>query len=150
MEPTESLESQAQIYMRITPRILDALLAKAVFDMDECRQWRPVNYGSAGGPAFLKNCEHQIGKCYSHIEIQMIHGLIGGPPSFTVNGRDCIELIRGMDKLGFRTVVVVEDGRSAAFTAKRGEIDGHLVEDSTIERAVALSAAHALGLEVML
>lgn len=144
------LEIVAAPRIRVTPRILDALLAKAVFDMDECRQWRPVNYGSAGGPAFLKNCAHELGKCYSHIEIQMMHGLIGGPPSFTTNGRDCVELIRGMDKLGFRTVVVVEDSRSAAFTARVGEVEGHLVEDTTIERAVALSAAHALGLEVEL
>lgn len=35
---------------------LDAIIAEKVMGLEPCDNWRPINLGSAGGPAMMKEC----------------------------------------------------------------------------------------------
>ena len=64
--------------------LLNEWVAKADGYEGSCDAWKKTNFGSAGGPAFVKyDCKHK--KCYPKDTIGSIHGKMGGCPEFSTN-----------------------------------------------------------------
>lgn len=48
----------------LTDEQLDRTCAHEVKGLTPCDGWTPINFGSAGGPALQKTCDHAPGTCY--------------------------------------------------------------------------------------
>ena len=61
---------------------LDRACAHEVNGLVPCDRWKPINFGSAGGPALQKMCDHAPNTCYSSVETGSMLGRIGGVPPY--------------------------------------------------------------------
>ena len=68
-------------------RTKDALVEETVFGRVPCLGWKPFNFGSAGGLALRKDCDHDLDRCYPVIETSAggYKDGIGGPPRYTAS-----------------------------------------------------------------
>lgn len=64
-------------------RELDELIAQKVMGMVPCDQWETFNFGSAGGPALAKRCDHPSDTCYPTTVLSSVAGPVGGCPAFS-------------------------------------------------------------------
>jgi len=62
---------------------LDKWVANIVFHKEPCALWKLQNFGSAGGPVYLKQCQHEADSCYPSQPRATIHGLLGGVPRYS-------------------------------------------------------------------
>ena len=80
-------------------RELDLLVAEKVMKLIPCDRWTETNLGSAGGPALMKNCDHE--NCYSTLEIGSAFGTIGGCPRYSSKIHLAWEVVKHMLSEGF-------------------------------------------------
>lgn len=72
-----------QQFLELSDRERDAYIEDVVFKRVACDKWEERNLGSAGGPIFYNDgCEHKPDGCYPTSEVEIIHGLIGGPGEY--------------------------------------------------------------------
>src|SRR5947207_341300 len=71
----------------------DLLVAQRVMGLVPCADWEAFNFGSAGGPALLKKCNHPVDACFPIFTTQSIYGTIGGPPRYSTDIRAAWELV---------------------------------------------------------
>jgi hypothetical protein len=64
---------------------LNALVAEKIFSLTPCDGWVPMNFGSAGGPALARRCDHAPDTCYSTRTLGSIRGRIGGAPPYSTD-----------------------------------------------------------------
>jgi hypothetical protein len=62
---------------------LDAVIAERVMGLQPCDAWAPINFGSAGGPALAKRCQHP--NCYPTQTLGSMFGTVGGAPRFSTD-----------------------------------------------------------------
>lgn len=72
---------------------LDALIAQRVMGLVPCADWEVTNFGSAGGPALLKKCEHPADTCYPTVTTGSIYGTIGGPRRYSADIRAAWQVV---------------------------------------------------------
>jgi hypothetical protein len=84
---------------------LNGYLAKRVMGLVPCDGWRLINFGAAGGPALLKECEHENGRCYAVSPVGSIHGRVGGVPEYATEIRAMRELIKCLNDRGLTVEV---------------------------------------------
>lgn len=65
---------------------LDALVAEFVMEWPLCNKWKPINLGSAGGPALVSECGHK--RCYP-VEIES--PLIWSPSTSIADAWEVVE-----------------------------------------------------------
>jgi hypothetical protein len=85
-----------------------------------CDQWTKMNFGSAGGPALLKNCDHE--NCYSTLEIGSIHGTIGGCPRYSSKINSAWEVVRRMQSSGYDLTLESGGGGEEWFASFRPSV----------------------------
>jgi len=76
----------------------DARIELVVFGKVPCNGWKDDNFGSAGGPALTKECNHTNDACYPVQERGSIFGLFGGPRRFTSSMDLTIEMLSHFQK----------------------------------------------------
>jgi hypothetical protein len=129
MEPEEFDEQMAQAkakeavmtdFNSQSNRELDVLVAEKVMGLIPCDQWTEMNFGSAGGPALLKNCDHE--NCYSTLEIGSIHGTIGGCPHYSSKIHSAWEVVRRMQSSGYDLTLESGGGGEEWFASFRPSV----------------------------
>lgn len=73
---------------------LDALVAEKIMQLVPCDGWEPINFGSGGGPAVMKRCDHAPNACYSTV----VYGG-GGCPRYSTEIRYAWEIVERMREL---------------------------------------------------
>ena len=73
----------------------DRLVEELIFGKVPCTGWKRFNFGSAGGPALRKECDHGPEDCYPDVEIGAgaFGGTIGGPQKYTSSLKCTIEML---------------------------------------------------------
>ena len=82
----------------LNDRELDLLVAEQVMGLIPCDGWSRINFGSGGGPAVRKNCDHPNNTCYPIIENAGAFGVAGGCPRYSTESRAWVEIIDHMIK----------------------------------------------------
>ena len=80
-------------------RELDLLMAEKVLGLIACDKWTLINLGSAEGPAFKKNCEHE--NCYPASEQDSALGQMGGCPQLSTSIEAAWKVVEHMRRKGF-------------------------------------------------
>jgi hypothetical protein len=111
-------------------RELDLLVAESVMGQFACAEWTPLNFGSAGGPAFRKDCAHE--DCYPASERGSALGRVGGCPGYSTRLNVAWRVVERLRARGFSfalasageaeyQVEFTGPGRGAAARARAGE-----------------------------
>lgn len=74
-------------------RDLDLLVAQRVMGLVPCPDWEVTNFGSAGGPALMKKCNHPTDRCFPTVTTSSIYGTIGGPRRYSTDVRSAWEVV---------------------------------------------------------
>lgn len=132
-----------------TPEQIDELIAEKVMGLIPCNEWTPINLGSAGGPALLKNCHHT--NCYPTVR----NADVGGCPKYSTNIKSAWEVInrfrQGFDE---HAAAVIEMAIYDSFAPDcRCLIFGPTINDVSamadeMPMAICLAALKAVGVEV--
>lgn len=128
-------------------RELDLLVAEKVMSLVPCDNWRPINFGSAGGPAFQKDCEHE--NCYPASERGSAHGRMGGCPQYSTNITLAWQVVEHLRKQGLEFTIDSRGGDPywAEFANENHTVGGQASAD-TPALAICLAALKARGVEV--
>jgi hypothetical protein len=97
--------------------LLDSKIAEMVFGLTPCDGWERVNFGSAGGPALMKRCEHLQGRCYPSQTVGSINGRIGGPPRYSSDYGAAMQVFEALVEMtGYGSITAdMEDARGEGF-----------------------------------
>jgi hypothetical protein len=60
---------------------MNEAIARRVMNLIPCDQWQEMNFGSAGGPGLIKQCDHE--NCYPSNSLPSIGGTVGGCPPYS-------------------------------------------------------------------
>ena len=71
-----------------------------------CDEWEETNFGSAGGPALIKHCEHN--NCYSTKKIGSVFGTVGGCPPYSTDRLWAFDLMGEVWKMDKSAVIFVD------------------------------------------
>jgi hypothetical protein len=95
-------------YDKLSDRQIDSLVADRLFEKVPCDSWKPANFGSAGGPAFMLesgSCSHD-GKCYPRQEGKSMMGPYGGAPHYTTDAKARDKVVEKMRELGWTVATI--------------------------------------------
>jgi hypothetical protein len=130
---------------------LDERVAREVMGLQPCPDWEPINFGSAGGPAQIKRCQHVSGTCYAEQTIPSMFGVVGGCPPYSADtpaGWAAMrEVLAEMCLRGWRYDITNDrrDGMAGAYLIKND--DGATVSGvaPTLPEALCRAALAAVG-----
>lgn len=80
---------------------LDVLVAEKVMQQVPCDGWSRMNFGSAGGAALRKKCQHEDGRCYPMASISNMQGNYDGVPPYSRRIETAEQVIQKMRERGF-------------------------------------------------
>jgi hypothetical protein len=76
----------------------DARVELMVYGKVPCYGWKDFNWGSAGGPALMKECDHPNDACYPAPDLQAKFSSLGGPGRFTASMDLTMEMLLHFQK----------------------------------------------------
>lgn len=120
-------------------RELDLFVAQQVMGLIPCNKWTSLNLGSAGGPAFQKNCAHE--NCYPAAEQGSALGRVGGCPQYSTKIALAWQVVEHLRQKGFEFALDSRGGNPywAEFAKEDYKIGGQATAD-TPALAICLAA----------
>lgn len=94
-----------ELFAHPSGECLDQWVASVVMEKISCDEWEPANYGSLGGPAFIKRCHHDDEKCYPKRAIGSLLGQVGGCPQYSTRYRLTEELMQKIWNMNRGTII---------------------------------------------
>ena len=144
----------------LTLREIDRLIAERIFGVRPCKEWKPANLGSAGGPVlihgdWMKPVKHEY-ECYPDIEdIKTIQGTLGGPARYTTDIAAAWQLVEKMRERGFGVLIAcgaeVSKYEVEITPAQSEYAKGErriVFTEATAQLAICLAALKAYGLDI--
>jgi len=119
---------------------VNEFIATEIMGLRPCNGWQYVNFGSAGGPALMKECTHGDGECYSIMTIQSMNGPIGGTPRYDSIWNYTKELIQKLRSKSVK-ITIVFDKEVVVVSMSVGDV---VVEVGAPTEYEAVSAAAVL------
>jgi hypothetical protein len=121
-------------------RELDAIIAEKVLGLEPCDNWRPINLGSAGGPAMLKECP-PTHNCYPRSR----------PSTYSSNIYAAWSVVEHLARERGWEVTIKVCGQSQEVTIDKREPGAAVVEKAEAETApmaICLAALRAVAQNV--
>lgn len=134
-------------------RDIDKLVAEKLFGLVACDKWERVNFGSIGGPALMKQCDHPDGACYSIYEVSYFGTPFGGCPRYTSDYNETWKVYEWLEERGL-VQVSNGDGDSKDCDFMPIRVGEHFtlakvsVSAETYGLAICITALEAIGVEV--
>ena len=127
-------------------REMNLLVADRVMGLVSCEGWKIVNLGSAGGAVLMADgCTHGRGECYSTVQVDSIHGTIGGCPPFSTDiaaAWEVVERLKNSTPLG-DVLVWWNAGTLSSYGQPGWEAQIRDFDGDCKERTIALSGLSA-------
>lgn len=112
---------------------LDVAVAERVLGMVACDRWESINLGSAGGPAWISRCEHELRRCYPN----------GAPHRYSQDWAAMGELVESLTAQGKAVEIALEPHQPPEWRWQ-AVVDGYYALAATWPHAVCLAALAAL------
>lgn len=122
-------------------REIDALVAEKVMGLIPCDKWTPINLGSAGGPALLKNCQHD--NCYPATRL---NDWVGGCPEYSTDIAAAWQVVERFTQK-WKYVFKLQNHYSFNFDTYEATLNGYGGSANTAPMAICLAALKAVGHE---
>lgn len=123
-------------------RELDAAIAERVTGLVPCDGWVRMNFGSAGGAALRKECEHENGACYPTVSVSNVQGNYDGVPPYSRKIESAMLVVEKMRERGYGWTLKAHDDswRVDVYRLPDNGYDGLQSQASTLPESICRAA----------